>query len=150
MTDIKSVAERSKNMAAIKSKDTKPESFFRKLLFAQGYRYRTNYASIEGHPDIYLPKWKTAIFVHGCFWHRHKNCKFSYQPKSNVAFWNLKFEKNIKRDRDVQEILYSQKIKCLIVWECTIKQMKRDPAFSESIIEKTKEFICGREMYQEL
>ena len=150
MTDIKTPAERSKNMAAIKSKNTRPEFFFRKLLFAQGLRCRTNYARIEGHPDIYLPKWKTAIFVHGCFWHRHKKCKFAYQPKSNVAFWNLKFEKNIKRDKAVQEVLYGQKIKCLIVWECTIKQMKRDPIFSELIIEKTKEFICGREMYLEL
>lgn len=150
MTDIKTPAERSKNMAAIKSKNTRPEFFFRKLLFAQGLRYRTNYARIEVHPDIYLPKWKTAIFVHGCFWHRHKKCKFAYQPKSNVAFWNLKFEKNIKRDKAVQEVLYGQKIKCLIVWECTIKQMKRDPIFSELIIEKTKEFICGREMYLEL
>ena len=150
MTDIKTPAERSKNIAAIKSKNTRPEFFFRKLLFAQGLRYRTNYARIEGHPDIYLPKWKTAIFVHGCFWHRHKKCKFAYQPKSNVAFWNLKFEKNIKRDKAVQEVLYGQKIKCLIVWECTIKQMKRDPIFSELIIEKTKEFICGREMYLEL
>ena len=150
MTDIKTPAERSKNMAAIKSKNTRPEFFFRNLLFAQGLRYRTNYARIEGHPDIYLPKWKTAIFVHGCFWHRHKKCKFAYQPKSNVAFWNLKFEKNIKRDKAVQEVLYGQKIKCLIVWECTIKQMKRDPIFSELIIEKTKEFICGREMYLEL
>ncbi len=150
MTDIKTPAERSKNMAAIKSKNTRPEFFFRKLLFAQGLRYRTNYARIEGHPDIYLPKWKTAIFVHGCFWHRHKKCKFAYQPKSNVAFWNLKFEKNIKSDKAVQEVLYGQKIKCLIVWECTIKQMKRDPIFSELIIEKTKEFICGREMYLEL
>lgn len=150
MNDIKTPAERSKNMVAIKSKNTRPEFFFRKLLFAQGLRYRTNYARIEGHPDIYLPKWKTAIFVHGCFWHRHKKCKFAYQPKSNVAFWNLKFEKNIKRDKAVQEVLYGQKIKCLIVWECTIKQMKRDPIFSELIIEKTKEFICGREMYLEL
>lgn len=150
MIDIKTPAERSKNMAAIKSKNTRPEFFFRKLLFAQGLRYRTNYARIEGHPDIYLPKWKTAIFVHGCFWHRHKKCKFAYQPKSNVAFWNLKFEKNIKRDKAVQEVLYGQKIKYLIVWECTIKQMKRDPIFSELIIEKTKEFICGREMYLEL
>ena len=79
-----------------------------------------------------------------------KNANLQYQPKSNVAFWNLKFEKNIKRDKAVQEVLYGQKIKCLIVWECTIKQMKRDPIFSELIIEKTKEFICGREMYLEL
>ncbi len=150
MTDIKSSAERSKNMAAIKSKDTKPESFFRRLLFAQGLRYRKNYAAVEGHPDIYLPKWKTAIFVHGCFWHRHKNCRFAYTPKSNVAFWNLKFKKNIERDRAVQEILYKQKIKCLVVWECTVKQMKRDTAFSDSIIEKTKKFIKDGEMYLEL
>lgn len=82
MTDIKSPEERSRNMAAIRSKDTKPEVYLRKLLFAQGYRYRKNYKKIPGHPDIYLPKYRTAIFVHGCFWHRHQGCKYAYMPKA--------------------------------------------------------------------
>ena len=87
MTDIKSPEERSRNMAAIRSKDTKPEVYLRKLLFAQGYRYRKNYKKIPGHPDIYLPKYRTAIFVHGCFWHRHQGCKYAYMPYSNIEFW---------------------------------------------------------------
>lgn len=86
MTDIKTPAERSKNMAAIKSKNTKPEFFFRKLLFAQGLRYRTNYARIEGHPDIYLPKWKTAIFVHGCFGTDIKNANLRISLKAMLHF----------------------------------------------------------------
>ena len=75
MADIKSPEARSLNMSAIKSKDTKPELYLRKLLFSQGYRYRKNVRDVYGHPDIYLPKYNTAVFVHGCFWHRHNNCK---------------------------------------------------------------------------
>ena len=82
--DIKSPEERSKNMSAIRSRDTKPEVYFRKLLFAQGYRYRLNAKTVPGHPDIYLKKYNTAIFVHGCFWHRHPGCKYTYMPKSRV------------------------------------------------------------------
>lgn len=93
MTDIKSEEERSKNMSAIKSADTKPELFIRKLLFSSGYRYRIQVSNIPGRPDLWLRKYNTAIFVHGCFWHRHKGCRFAYFPKSRVDFWNDKFEK---------------------------------------------------------
>ena len=86
--DIKSAEDRSRNMAAIRSKDTKPEIFFRKLLFANGFRYRKNVNYVPGHPDLYLAKYHTAIFVHGCFWHRHKGCKYAYMPKSRQEFWN--------------------------------------------------------------
>ena len=85
MADIKSPEDRSRNMAAIRNKDTKPEIYLRNLLFAEGYRYRKNYAKIPGHPDIYLPKYKTAIFVHGCFWHRHQGCKYAYMPKKQCG-----------------------------------------------------------------
>lgn len=95
MTDIKTPAERSKNMAAIKGKNTKPEVFLRKQLFTAGYRYRNNSSLAPGHPDIWLRKYNTAIFVHGCFWHRHSGCKLCYMPKSRVEFWEKKFTDNI-------------------------------------------------------
>ena len=91
MADIVSPERRSKNMSAIRSKDTKPEIYLRKLLFAEGYRYRIAEKSIPGHPDMFLRKYNTAIFVHGCFWHRHQGCKYAYMPKSRVEFWQKKF-----------------------------------------------------------
>ena len=98
MADIVSPEQRSQNMAAIRSRDTKPEVYFRKLLFAKGYRYRIAAKNIPGHPDIFLRKYNTAIFIHGCFWHRHHGCKYAYTPKSREDFWQNKFEANIKRD----------------------------------------------------
>lgn len=95
--DIKSQEERSKNMEAIRSKNTKPEVYFRKLLFAKGYRYSLNSKNVPGHPDIYLRKYNTAIFIHGCFWHRHEGCRYSYMPKSRVEFWE-KSLRLIKRE----------------------------------------------------
>ncbi len=90
MADIVSPEKRSQNMSAIRSKNTKPEVYLRKLLFAQGYRYRIADKSVPGHPDIFLRKYNTAIFVNGCFWHRHPGCKYAYTPKSRVEFWQKK------------------------------------------------------------
>lgn len=84
MADIVSPEKRSQNMSAIRSKNTKPEVYLRKLLFAQGYRYRIADKSVPGHPDIFLRKYNTAIFVNGCFWHRHPGCKYAYTPKRMV------------------------------------------------------------------
>ena len=103
MEDIVSVEQRSRNMAAIRSRDTKPEVYLRKLLFVKGYRYRIADKTVPGHPDIFLRKYNTAIFVHGCFWHRHQNCKYAYTPKSRVEFWQKKFDDNVKRDEIVQD-----------------------------------------------
>ncbi|RGI73863.1 very short patch repair endonuclease, partial [Anaerobutyricum hallii] len=124
--DIKSAEERSKNMSAIHSKNTKPEVYLRKLLFAKGYRYGLNSKSVSGHPDIYLKKYNTAIFVHGCFWHRHERCKYAYIPKSRVEFWQKKFNANVKRDGIVRRELRDEKVKILVIWECTIKKMKKN------------------------
>ena len=101
MADIKSLEDRSKNMAAIKNKNTKPEIYLRIELFSRGYRYRIASPMVPGHPDMYLAKYKLAIFVHGCFWHRHEGCKYSYMPKSRVDFWDKKFKSNIVRDKTV-------------------------------------------------
>lgn len=150
MTDIKTSAERSKNMAAIKSKNTKPEVFLRKQLFAAGYRYRNNSSVVPGHPDIWLRKYNTAIFVHGCFWHRHPKCKFCYTPKSRVEFWEKKFADNISRDKRIQEELQKRETKCLIVWECTIRLMQKSKSDRESYMQQIEEFICSQEIFAEL
>ena len=148
--DIKTPEERSKNMAAIRSKNTKPEVFFRKLLFTTGYRYSLNAKTVPGHPDIYLRKYNTAIFIHGCFWHRHEGCKYAYMPKSRVEFWENKFEANQMRDTAVQKELEVKEIKCLIVWECTIKRMERDSAFCKDILDQTQKFLASDYLYMSL
>ena len=139
--DIKSKEARSLNMSKIKSKDTKPEVFLRKLLFARGYRYRIAEKSVPGHPDIFLRKYNTAIFVHGCFWHRHDGCKYAYMPKSRVEFWKKKFDDNVRRDAVVKEELQKRGIKCLIVWECTIRRMMKDDVEQLRVIEAVKQFL---------
>lgn len=131
-------------MAAIRSKNTKPEIYLRKLLFARGYRYRINVKYISGHPDIYLRKYNTAIFVHGCFWHRHAGCKFAYTPKSRVDFWKSKFETNEKRALFVLKELGNLGIKTLIIWECTIKSMQKDPSENEKNMKLIEAFLNSK------
>lgn len=150
MADIISKASRSRNMSAIKSKDTKPEIYFRKILFKRGLRYRKNVSRIFGHPDLFLAKYRTAVFVHGCFWHRHPHCKFAYTPRSNTDFWNDKFSKNISRDVKVKATLQSSGIKCLVVWECTIRKMQKDPIKEKEICNMALDFIKSNELYCEL
>lgn len=135
-------------MAAIRSKNTKPEIYFRKLLFSRGYRYRINSKQVSGHPDIFLKKYNTAIFIHGCFWHRHENCKYAYTPKSNVEFWNKKFDANIRRDAVVQEELRAGGIKCLIVWECTVRQMEKNKEVCEKYMEMVGDFLESTELFK--
>ena len=134
MADIFSPEERSRNMAAIRSRDTKPEVYLRKLLFARGYRYRIADKNIPGHPDIFLRKYNTAIFIHGCFWHRHTGCKYAYTPKSRIEFWQKKFDDNVRRDAVVAEELQKQGIKQVVIWECTIKQMMRESVFQMKML----------------
>ena len=148
--DIKSPEERSKNMSAIRSKNTTPEIYIRKLLFAQGYRYSLNSSNVLGHPDIYLRKYNTAIFVHGCFWHRHEGCKYAYMPKTRVKFWEKKFDTNVKRDEFVQKELMDERVKVLIIWECTIKKMKKDEEVEQRIIFLIEKFLSSLEYKLEL
>lgn len=148
--DIKSPEERSRNMAAIRSKDTRPEIYFRKLLFAQGYRYSLNSKKIPGHPDIFLRKYNTAIFIHGCFWHRHSGCKYAYMPKSRVEFWQKKFEANVKRDYIVRMELRDKGIKCLIVWECTVRRIKRNQEDCISYLKTVEKFLKTDDLFLEL
>ena len=123
---IKVSEKRSRNMSAIRSKNTKPEIAVRKLLHSLGYRFRLHRKDLPGSPDIVLPKYKTVIFVHGCFWHRHQNCKYASTPKTRQEFWNKKFNENINRDKINQENLSSKGWKIIIVWECEIKDQDFD------------------------
>lgn len=126
MSDVHSKEARSYNMSRIRSKDTKPEEIVRKYLFSKGLRYRKNDKRYPGHPDIVLPKYKTIIFVHGCFWHLHDNCRYAIMPSSNVDFWGKKLNGNKKRDIKVQEALTTDGWRVLVVWECQLKNDKRD------------------------
>lgn len=139
--DIKSKEERSANMSRIKSKNTKPEIYIRSILYKKGMRYRVNYKHIGGKPDLFFIKDKTAIFIHGCYWHQHPGCKYAYKPKSNVEFWEKKLEGNKKRDEQVSSELLLQGIKVLILWECTIKKMQRDTEYEQMVVELMQEFI---------
>lgn len=147
--DIKSPEERSKNMAAIHSKNTKPEIYLRKLLFAKGYRYRVNSKSVPGHPDIYMKKYNTVIFINGCFWHRHEGCKYAYMPKSRVEFWQKKFDANMKRDETVRKELAELKIKQIIVWECTVKKMGKDNVYRDKILGQITDFLGSADYFWE-
>ncbi|MEI3559557.1 MAG: very short patch repair endonuclease [Akkermansia muciniphila] len=115
--------QRSHNMAAVKSKNTQPELALRKLLFAQGYRFRIQRKDLPGTPDIVLPKYRTVIFVNGCFWHRHENCRYATTPSSNVTFWKKKFEANVKRDTVNYEKLKTLGWNVLIIWGCEMKKI---------------------------
>lgn len=119
--DTLTAERRSWNMSRICGKDTKPELTVRSLLHGMGYRFRLNNTALPGKPDIILPRYKTVIFVHGCFWHRHKDCKYAYNPKSRTEFWQRKFEATIRRDELVAEQLRKLEWNQLILWECEIK-----------------------------
>lgn len=121
MADNHTPEERSYNMSRIRSKNTNPEQKVRKFLFAQGFRYRKNVRTLPGCPDVVLPKYKTVIFVHGCFWHMH-DCGRFHWPASNQQYWESKIRRNIERDRLNQERLQALGWKVLIVWECELKK----------------------------
>ena len=147
MADSLTKEQRSHNMAAIKSRRTKPELFLRHELFMKGYRFRVNVNYIPGHPDLFLRKYNLAIFVNGCFWHRHSNCKFSYVPKSNDEFWISKFEANIQRDLKVKTELEQKGIRQMIVWECFLRRMKTNAQVKAGGLSRIEELISSSERY---
>lgn len=123
--DVHNKQTRSYNMSQIKGKNTKPEELVRKFLFAQGFRYRKNDKRLPGSPDIVLPKYRTVIFVNGCFWHKHESCKYFVWPKSNPDFWREKIERNVERDKNNYSKLREMGWKVIIVWECLLKPKVR-------------------------
>ena len=113
-------------MSKIRSKNTKPELALRKALFARGFRYRVNVPNLPGKPDIVLPKYKTIIFLHGCFWHRHEGCKYAYTPKTNTKFWVDKITSNAERDKVNAEKLAVWGWNIVTVWECEIRHKHKN------------------------
>ena len=119
--DAHDTKTRSYNMSRIKGKDTKPEEIVRKYLFSKGFRYRKNDKRLPGKPDIVLPKYRTVIFVNGCFWHKHEGCKYFVWPKNNAEFWKDKIEGNVARDNKVICELKASGWNVIVVWECQLK-----------------------------
>ena len=150
MADNHTPEVRSYNMSQIRSKDTKPEIWLRKELFKRGFRYRKNVKYIPGKPDLFLRKYNTAIFVNGCFWHRHAGCKYAYTPKSRTEYWNSKFIANVKRDKEIQNQLTGLGIKRLIVWECTINKMNRNEEYADVMLKQMVDFLTSDSMNMEL
>ena len=122
--DYKVSEARSRNMSAIKSKNTRPEIIVRKFLHSKGYRFRIHRKDLPGSPDIVLTKYKTVVFVHGCFWHRHEGCKYKTNPKTRKEFWQNKFNQNIKRDRNNFKELKKLNWKVLVIWECELNSLQ--------------------------
>lgn len=122
MADVHTPEQRSYNMSRIRNKSTKPEELVRKYLFSKGYRYRKNDSRLPGKPDIVLPKYKTAIFVNGCFWHGHEGCRYFVWPKDNAEFWEAKISGNIERDQRTYTHLKELGWRVVIIWECELKK----------------------------
>jgi DNA mismatch endonuclease, patch repair protein len=116
---------RSWNMSRIKGRDTKPEKLVRSLLHRLGYRFRVHRQDLPGRPDIILPKYTTVIFVHGCFWHRHRGCKYAYIPKSRQDFWESKFRQNVERDSRKELQIKKMGWNVILVWECQLRDIKK-------------------------
>lgn len=122
---------RSFNMSMIKGKDTKPELLVRRFLFGNGFRYRVNVRSLPGKPDIVLRKYGVVIFINGCFWHGHENCKYFKTPKTRTDWWKDKIERNIKRDTKVRDELRQIGWRTMVIWECQLKPKIRDNTLKE-------------------
>lgn len=131
MADVHSTAQRSFNMSRIRSTNTKPELLVRKFLHAQGYRYRLHDKKLPGKPDIVLPKYRTLIFVHGCFWHGHQGCRYYVVPKTRTDWWLNKINTNISNDDKAITALKKEGWNIITLWECSLK-----PAMLEKTLNK--------------
>lgn len=133
MADVHTPEIRSYNMSRIRGKDTKPEETLRKYLFAKGFRYRKNDKRLPGKPDVVLPKYKTVIFVNGCFWHKHNGCQYFKWPKNNADFWKLKIEGNVERDKRNIKELEDLGWNVLIVWECQLRPKSKETTLASIV-----------------
>jgi len=134
MVDVHSKITRSYNMSKIKGKDTKPELIVRKYLHSNGYRYRLHDKRLPGKPDIVLPKYKTVIFIHGCFWHKHKNCKYFVIPKTRTDWWLTKINGNVKKDEKNYSVLKKLGWKIIVIWECELKPNKYEGTLNNLLL----------------
>ena len=137
MADVLTREQRHRCMSAIKSKNTKLELLVRKFLFSRGFRYRLNYPRLPGHPDLVLRKYKTVIFINGCFWHGHEGCRYYVLPKTNVDYWQRKIERNRSRDIEERQRLTSMGWRCITIWECQLK-----PKVRQQTLEALEYTLC--------
>lgn len=133
MVDVVSPAKRSEMMSGIRGKDTSPELLVRRTLFAAGYRFRLQRRDLSGSPDIVLPRYRVAIFVHGCFWHMHRNCRFSKIPSTRTEFWTAKLSRNAERDRAATQALMEAGWRVLAVWECATRGSAAEAALADQL-----------------
>ena len=140
--DVHNKETRSYNMSRIKGKNTKPEEIVRKYLFSKGFRYRKNDKRLPGTPDIVLPKYKTLIFVNGCFWHGHEGCRYYVIPQTNTNFWVNKINTNIQRDEKKSSELSESGWNIIVIWECQLKKDLIENTLN-SLIEKIYSFKKG-------
>jgi DNA mismatch endonuclease (patch repair protein) len=126
MADVFTREKRSEVMSKIRSRGTKPENLVAKYLFSRGLRYRRNDKRYPGHPDLVFPKYRTVVFVHGCFWHLHEGCRYARIPEDHAAYWSEKLLKNRERDRKEQEELRAMGWKVIVVWECSLRGKDRE------------------------
>jgi len=133
MADVHSKTTRSYNMSQIKGKNTKPEILVRKFLFSKGFRYKLHDTNLAGKPDIVLPKYKTIIFVNGCFWHAHENCKYYVLPKSNTQWWLDKLTRNKENDKSNTRKLESNGWTVISLYECQLKKDKLEATLSSLV-----------------
>lgn len=122
MTDIVDKQTRSRMMAGIGGKDTKPELVLRRALHARGFRFRLHSRNVYGRPDLVMPKYRAVVFVHGCFWHRHEGCRYTTNPSTRQEFWQAKFEANVVRDGSVRMRLLDDGWRVATVWECALRK----------------------------
>lgn len=144
MTDTHTPPQRHANMAAIRGKDTKPEMLVRRYLWRHGFRYRLNHPRLPGKPDIVLRKYRTCIFVNGCFWHGHEGCQYYTIPKTNMEFWVDKVRRNKERDLKVQHELAAMGWHCITIWECELKPTKREETLKSLAYTLNKIFLQDR------
>ena len=140
--------QRHANMAAIHGKDTKPELMVRRWLWRNGYRYRLNHPRLPGKPDIVLRKYRTCIFVNGCFWHGHEGCQYYTVPKTNTEFWVDKVRRNKERDVKVQYELASMGWHCITIWECELKPKVRENTLESLAYTRNRIFLQDRTLKQ--
>jgi DNA mismatch endonuclease (patch repair protein) len=147
VADVVSKAVRSRMMAGIRGTNTRPELTLRRLLHRRGFRFRVHGSGLLGRPDIVLRRFHAAILVHGCFWHRHKNCPYAYSPKSNKRFWRTKFVGNLRRDARTKQNLLDAGWRVLVVWECSLRGTT---AAAESTARAVARWMLSRQRYAEL
>ena len=141
MADTRTPQQRHANMAAIHGKDTKPEMVVRRYLWGHGFRYRLNHPRLPGKPDIVMRKYRTCIFINGCFWHGHEGCKYYTIPKTNTEFWVRKVQRNKERDNKVQHQLALMGWHIITIWECELKASKKEKTLESLVFTLNKIFL---------